>query len=191
MTAHPSTRASTSIRKARASASPLPARGDATHGLIEAFKKFKIKESAPKKAKKATAPPPQPAAVTINPLPQIPTIDEYINADIEKLVNKLSAVVISKPTRKKATAPPPQPAAVTISPLPQTPTTNEYISADIEKLANKLSTVVISKPTRKPPVKRQAPPAHPYKRPVTTKTDKILAKHGMSKKGHVSSSFSL
>jgi hypothetical protein len=84
----------------------------------------------------------------------------------------------------------PQPASVVASAPTRISIDVNNIDIDVKKLVDDLSAMEISKPARRL-AQRQAPKAHPYRRPTLTKSEKILSSHGMAKKGTVCSLFPL
>jgi hypothetical protein len=98
-------------------------------------------------------------------------------------LNGSSVMDVNKALQRSQT---PQQADVAASTPTQTPISDKTLNLHVEKLVDDMSAMDISKPARRPAM-RQAPKAHPYKRPALTKTEKILSSHGMAKKGTVGS----
>jgi hypothetical protein len=120
-------------------------------------------------------------------LPNITSPSDLIQAfDIFKLDGSGVMDVTKAPQRSQ----PFQLADVVASTPTQTPINDKAFKLHVEKLVNDMSAMNISKPARRPAM-RQAPKAHPYKRPALTKTESILSSHDMAKKGTVCPLFSL
>jgi hypothetical protein len=79
----------------------------------------------------------------------------------------------------------PQLARVVASTPTRTSINDKTFNLDIERLADDISALQISKPARRL-AKREAPAAHPYRRTVLTRAEKVLSSHELAKKGTVS-----
>jgi len=116
--------------------------------------------------------------------PELNLEDISCTNDLTKAFNKLGLNGSGIKKVKKVPQAPQLAHAVASTPT-RTSISNKTFNLDIERLADDISALKISKPARRL-TKRQAPAAHPYRRPVLTRAEKVLSSHGLAKKGTVS-----